>query len=85
MLIARYAEKAGNMTNPAEYSISFFLPREKSTNAPKSAEYFITFSAKFPFAIKLSVDYKMKYLFINILFFLLINFLRKSIYFFIGL
>lgn len=45
MLIARYAEKAGNVTNPAEYSISFFLPCEKSTNAPKIAEYFITLSA----------------------------------------
>lgn len=40
MLIARYAEKAGNVTNPAKYSISSAPPREKSTNAPKSAEYF---------------------------------------------
>ena len=36
----RPCEKTGNLTKPAKYSISFFLPREKSSNAPKIAEYF---------------------------------------------
>lgn len=40
MLIARYAEKAGNVTNPAEYFISSAPPREKWATAPKSAEHF---------------------------------------------